>query len=478
MASVRERNGKYCVIYSYKDTDGKRRQRWETFATKGEANRRRKEIDYKCSRGTLVVPKCTSLRDLLEEFVNLYGKEKWALSTYDRNGALIRNYILPLIGDARLREINAHFLEKYYQTLLETPVAANAYSAKCREGGTVGTSTVRDVHKLLRCCFDQAVKWEILDRNPAINATVPKHKGARREIWTAETLMHAIEVCDYAPLKLALNLSFAASLRIGELLALTWDCVDISPEAVRDGRAYVIINKELQRISKEAMKVLDGKDILLRFPEESKRCTTVRVLKTPKTESSVRKVFLPRSVAVMLQEHKAAQDEMKELLGDEYHDYNLVMATSFGLPEGSELLRKKLKELIRENDLPEIVFHSIRHTSVTYKLKLNGGDIKSVQGDSGHSQVNMVTDVYSHIIDDDRRRNAELFEEAFYGRKNLDPQIHETVAINTTDGTRQQGKTLAVPENVDVELLSKVLANPEMAALLTSLANALGNKVK
>ena len=59
-------------------------------------------------------------------------------------------------------------------------------------------------------------------------------------------------------------------------------------------------------------------------------------------------------------------------------------------------------------------FHSLRHTSVTYKLKLNGGDIKAVQGDSGHSQINMVTDVYSHIIDDDRRKNAELFEQAFY----------------------------------------------------------------
>ena len=60
----------------------------------------------------------------------------------------------------------------------------------------------------------------------------------------------------------------------------------------------------------------------------------------------------------------------------------------------------------------------------TYKLKLNGGDIKAVQGDSGHAQVNMVTDVYSYILDDDRRKNAELFEEAFYEKKNLDPQMH------------------------------------------------------
>ena len=54
---------------------------------------------------------------------------------------------------------------------------------------------------------------------------------------------------------------------------------------------------------------------------------------------------------------------------------------------------------------------------LTYKLKLNGGDIKAVQGDSGHAQVSMVTDVYSHILDDDRKKNAELFEEAFYEKK-------------------------------------------------------------
>ena len=46
----------------------------------------------------------------------------------------------------------------------------------------------------------------------------------------------------------------------------------------------------------------------------------------------------------------------------------------------------------------------VLHTSVTYKLKLNGGDIKAVQGDSGHAQADMVTEVYGHIIDEDRRK--------------------------------------------------------------------------
>lgn len=39
--------------------------------------------------------------------------------------------------------------------------------------------------------------------------------------------MHALEVCDDDTLSLAINLSFACSLRTGEMLGLTWDCVDI-----------------------------------------------------------------------------------------------------------------------------------------------------------------------------------------------------------------------------------------------------------
>ena len=69
--------------------------------------------------------------------------------------------------------------------------------------------------------------------------------------------------------------------------------------------------------------------------------------------------------------------------------------------------------LIKKTGLPKVVFHSLRHSSITYKLKLNGGDMKSVQGDSGHAQMTMVAEVYSHIIDEDRKKNAQNFEKAF-----------------------------------------------------------------
>lgn len=118
---------------------------------------------------------------------------------------------------------------------------------------------------------------------------------------------------------------------------------------------------------------------------------TVRVLKEPKTDSSIRKVYIPSSVAILLAELREEQNETIEALGDMYENYNLVMATSYGLPLGESYLRVKMQEVIDREGLPDVVFHSLRHTSVTYKLKLSGGDIKAVQGDSGHAQADMVT---------------------------------------------------------------------------------------
>lgn len=108
----------------------------------------------------------------------------------------------------------------YYQSLLEMPAVRSTRntdgSAKIPEG------VVRDIHKLLRSCFRQAVKWDMMEKNPTIDAIVPKVKKTERDIWTAEMLMNAIDASDDKIIKVGFHLAFAATLRIGELLALTW----------------------------------------------------------------------------------------------------------------------------------------------------------------------------------------------------------------------------------------------------------------
>lgn len=325
---------------------------------------------------------------------------------------------------------------------------------------------IRKVHNLLRSAFNQAEKWDLIEKNPARYATIPKQVVKPREIWDAPTLFKAIECCEDQRLKLCLNLAFACSLRIGELLGLTWDCVDISEESILAGNASIFVNKELQRVSKSVMNALDAKDILVTFPEQGSRNKTVLVLKKPKTLSSTRKVFLPKSVAEMLVAWKMEQDSLIDALGSEYMDYQLVIAGSYGFPIEASRIRKLMKDLIKDNDLPPVVFHSLRHSSITYKLKLNGGDIKAVQGDSGHSQAQMVTDQYSHILDENRKQNAELLEKAFYrgkGAGKITAEQQETV---------QPCQSLPASE-ADIAQAMRVLSNPEMVKLLKLLSKTI-----
>ena len=301
-------------------------------------------------------------------------------------------------------------------------------------------------------------------------ATVPKAKTKKRDIWDAPTLFHAIEVCEDERLKLAINLAFACSLRIGELLGLTWDCIDISPESIAAGKAFIYVNKELQRVNKNAMKTLEKKDVLRVFPELRESNKTVLVLKKPKTATSTRKIFLPKTVAEMLVEWKKDQEPTKETLGSEYMDFDLVMANGLGMPTEQSRITALFAELIEKNDLPKVVFHSLRHSSITYKLKLNGGDIKSVQGDSGHAQAQMVTDQYSHILDDDRRNNAQLFENAFYSGAGKDPAKAEA----KEDGPQDQADAEQTETTqTDAEMLLKPLQKSELAVLLKTLAKSL-----
>ena len=468
MASIISRNNRYCVVYSYVDEQGNRKQKWQTFKTLPEAKARKTEIEYNQQLGAFTIPNCTTVSELLTEYVSLYGKAKWSISAYTSNMSLIRHYIEPLLGSVKLKEITARTLEKYYQLLLKTPTVPKMTDRKNKKSSSLVTpATIRKVHNLLRSAFNQAEKWDLIEKNPARYATIPKEESRKRDIWDAQTLFKAIDCCKDDRLKLCMNVAFACSLRIGELLALTWDCVDISEESIMTGKAYIYVNKELQRVSKSVMSTLESKDILVTFPEQGAKNKTVLVLKKPKTLTSTRKVFLPKTVAEMLVTWKMEQDATIEALGSEYTNYQLVIATPYGLPTEASRIRKAMKDLIQDNDLPPVVFHSLRHSSITYKLKLNGGDIKAVQGDSGHAQAQMVTDQYSHILDENRRANAQLVEKAFYGGQGAE-------SVESEQGADTQVADQAQAAGMDIQQLMKILSNPEMVNMLKMLSKTMG----
>ena len=110
----------------------------------------------------------------------------------------------------------------------------DGYTGK-RRSKYVTRQTIRSIHKLLHSCFEQTVKWELIEKNPTEYASRPKADYNKRDIWTVETLFHALKVCEDETLKLAMNLAFSCSMRLGAVLGPTWDCVDISEDSIAAG---------------------------------------------------------------------------------------------------------------------------------------------------------------------------------------------------------------------------------------------------
>lgn len=260
----------------------------------------------------------------------------------------------------------------------------------------------------------------------------------------------------HAFLALAVYLAFSCTLRIGEITGLTWDCIDISPEAIARKEASLYVNKEISRVNKEKLTELGEDKILYIFPPSQKNSKTVLVFKNPKSETSIRKVYIPETVANLLAEWKKKQDEWISTLGNEYENYNLVFTTDHGRPIEGNSISKKFKGLAEKYDLNPVVFHSLRHTSITTKLKLSEGNVKSVQGDSGHAQSKMVTDLHAHILDSDRKKTAEIFEKAFYQK-----------ADQSNQGEGGTG-------GISPEIMEKLLENPNARELILALAKNLG----
>ncbi len=363
MASIVKRKSKFSVVYNCVDENGVKRQKWETFGTHTEAKKRKSEIEYLQLTGDFIVPTAKTLRDLLTEYVSIYGVNTWALSTYEARRSKIDNYINPIIGDVKLDDINPRFMDKYFKQLSTMKPTQRPYLSGVQHE-FVTPRTIKDIHKLLRSAFNQAVKWELMSRNPVEHSTLPKCESKKRDIWTADILFKAISLCDDDVLKLALNLAFSCSLRMGEMLGLTWDCIDISDDKVENNTAFIYVEKELQRVYRTAVTELDGKDIMKIFPAITGRANTCLVLKTPKTQTSARKIFLPKTVAEMLKERKKVIDEYMEIFGYEYNDHNLVFCNTLGNPIEGQIINRGLSKLIKDHNLPKVVFHSLRHPYV------------------------------------------------------------------------------------------------------------------
>ena len=428
------------------------------------AKSRKAQIEYEISQNIHIDSNDLTVEQFLYDFIEKYGEKRWAASTYDGNVGLMENYVFPYLGDKKLSSIKTKTVDDYYY-FLENEAEPVTNPGKPRRE-KVGASTIIDIHKVLRCAFNKAVKWELIAKNPFLNATVPEHKEKQRGALTPEQLFKVLEftdrpqIYDYYMIHCAINLAFACCMRGGEIGGAQWERYDSQNRTL-------YIDRVIDRVNKKMVEKLTKMDVQFKFPNLYPGTRTMIVLKQPKTDGSIRNVYIPETVANKLNTLFNLQREMKRELGEEgYMDYGLIICQANGRPIMTEHLNKRFKEILIEMNDPDIdtddiVFHSIRHTSAGAKLRISNGDLKAVQGDGGWSTPDMVTKRYAHILDEDRQNLASEMEERFYQNKGK---------LTVPKEMRSEIKT----ENEDLnKLATMITSNPELLMkVLESVQNA------
>ena len=141
------------------------------------------------------------------------------------------------------------------------------------------------------------------------------------------------------------------------------------------------------------------------------------IFKQPKTAKARRLIALTPSNAIVLREHREAQEKLKYSLGMTLSDDDLVFARFDGKPYSPDVISHAFLKLARRCGLNGIHLHSARHSHASLMLK-QGIHPKIVQERLGHASIETTLDTYSHVVPGLQQAAAVSFDNIVMPKKN------------------------------------------------------------
>ena len=302
----------------------------------------------------------------------------------------------------------------------------------------LSSTSIHEVHALLKTAFSYAVEWDLIHKIP-LPRDAPKVNSEDRTIWDEKTMLAALQTIENPALHLAVHLSMILSLREGEIPGLQPSDLDFD---AADGRGTILVNKIMQRANKDALEKLDPNQVYHTFPDRREGSKSSLILKKPKTKKSNRVLYMtkPLKEELLAWLEKLKQDEQNA--PEKYSNCGQLFRLPDGLPIAPELLTKWYRQWRSVHpEFEQIVFHGLRHSSATYQLLQSDGDFKSVQGNTGHATAAVLMDTYAHTQDKPRLELAEKIEANFY-TQDLTPAAPQPRQNEKPAATKISGKEI------------------------------------
>ena len=358
---VQKRKGSrnwYAIIERRDEATGRRVRKWISLEATGK-----RQAQIECARiitelqgDTFLEPSQITLSEFLDRWLD-HMKSQVSPRSHERYAEIARKNIVPLLGQAKVLKLHALQISQAYTKALKSG----------RRDGKDGLSprTVHHMHRVLKQALADALRWNLLSRNPADAVDPPKVSPKPMQTYDLAQTATLIEAMRPTRMFVPTILAVLCGLRRGEIAALRWKNVDLD-----GGNAAIVESAEQTKSG-------------IRYKE-------------PKS-GRTRNVRLPDTVIEELKAWRLRQAEELLRIGKRPDSDTFVVTQTDGSPLQPRSITHEWVRLLASRGLPRIRFHDLRHAHATHLLA-SGVHPKIASERLGHSKVGITLDLYSHVM--------------------------------------------------------------------------------
>jgi len=370
--------------YTVRFDDGKQRRKYVTGKTKREVVEKLAAVKNAADAGMTLARADLTVGRFMEMWLTDVLPGKVAPLTQWNYEQVARRYVIPIIGQKRLRTLSARDVAAMLRDLERGDESATPPRRP------VSPNTRRSARSVLRRALRYAEQEGLVSRNVARIAegvAVGSTEGRTLDPDQARALLAAL---DGHRLEAAFTVALALGLRRGELLGLSWPDLELDRTPPR-----LTVRQALKRVPGDGLHLAE-----------------------PKTTTSRRTVHLPEPVAASLRAHRTRQLEDRIHAGPEWVELplgaDLVFRTPFGTAIDPDNFRHACYSITERAGLGKWSPHELRHSAASI-LIAQGVELKLISELLGHSSIRVTADVYGHLLDSGKAHAAAAMTDALWG---------------------------------------------------------------